>query len=441
MTTNLATPYKPEPSQPRKEGISFYAPGCDDFLFDTSHVLPHMVCLPHKRAIALEWSLHHNTVRHPMTTGAARPRYDNSFAIPLPCPDLAPGFYDLRVRISLTAETTLEGTTTFGWRMADMPVYPSEPADFDAFWQRALAELDKTAPEPVCVLDRVLRGKEIDSYNMNSAALPENYDPAGARTDAIEIYRVSFKSLGGVQVYGWYAKPVGEGPFPTLLVLPGAGNGARPAPAEHARHGYAALDIQVHGNPVDAETYAALLPDNSADPTQRTHYGVYLNALQAARAVRLLPHADPARLAVLGGSQGGRLSVVVAALDSGMKAAIPAITHFAYRPWSWWVEQLNREAASGGTVGSSFSGQLPPKEAAANPSDLYFDVLNFAPRIQCPVLMNAGLTDPVSPAMGIFALYQRLTSPRQIIPLPNTAHDWAPAFDTAAWKWLQSVVG
>jgi len=432
MTVNLASPYTPEPSIPRVAGVTFYAPGADDFLLDRADQDPRIICVPHSRALSMEWALHHNLVRTPIVKGTAEPREDNSFLIPLPVNDLAPGFYDIRVKIALTADSQIEAITTFGWRVGDIALYPIEPKDFDTFWKEALAKLDQIVPQPKWTLEKTLRGPEIDAYNQASAALPGNYDPAGAKVDAVEVYRVTFQGYGGRPVEGWYTKPVGDGPFPTLLVLPGAGNNARPAPVEHARHGYAALDIQVHGNPVDAPSYSPLPDDGSKEPSERLHYRLYLNALQGARVARLLPGADPDRLAVLGGSQGGRMSVVVAALDPSIKAAIPAITHYAYRPWGKWVGRMNRAQESGG---AGFG-----KESAindGNQSDAYLDVLNFAPRVRCPVLMNAGLIDPISSPTGVYAVYQKLAGPKEIVALPNTGHDWSPAFDRKAWKWLE----
>ncbi len=42
------------------------------------------------------------------------------------------------------------------------------------------------------------------------------------------------------------AKPQEKGPFPAMLVLPGAGNNARPRPLEHARHDYVVLAPRHH---------------------------------------------------------------------------------------------------------------------------------------------------------------------------------------------------
>ena len=435
MTINLAGPYSAKPSRPRSSDITFIAPGHDDFLFRTGDT-PQLVCHPYLRSLDLKWELSHNFVRVPLRTGSTAVRYDNSFALDLPLHELPPGFYDVRVKINLTATEIISAQTTVGWCVENLAIHAQRPDDFDAFWATALTHLDTLPPAPVCTLERTLRGPEIDAYNLSSASLPENYDPTGARADTVEVYRVHFASYGGKTIEGWFTKPAGPGPFPALLVLPGAGNSARPAPVEHARHGYAALDIQVHGNPVDASSYKSLPSDHASRPEEDTHYGIYLHALQAVRALKQLPGTDATRLAVLGGSQGGRLTVVVAALDPSIKAAIPAITHYAYMPWVQWTEYINNVKQSGGDTG--FTGA---PLSAAKQSDRYFDVLNFAPRIHCPVLMNVGLTDPVSGPTGVQAVYLSMPAAKEIVPLPNTGHDWSPAFDRHAWRWLNKVLG
>jgi len=71
----------------------------------------------------------------------------------------------------------------------------------------------------------------------------------------------------------------------------------------------------------------------------------------------------------------------------------------------------------------------------------YFDPMNFAPDIKCPVLMNAGLIDPVSPPYSVWAAYNRLgTGNKTMIPLPGLAHDWSAEFDRRAWRWLDAVM-
>jgi cephalosporin-C deacetylase len=435
MTVNLAGRYQAVPSAPRSVEVQFYAPEQEDFLFP-GPASPRIICLPGKRAISAEWALARNRVNAPLRTGSTAPRFDSTFAIDVPADDLEPGFYDLVVTVQLSKHETVEGRTTFGWRHTEMPVFALRPDDFDSFWTKAIGKVDAVAPKPRVALERTLLGKEIGLYNLNHAFLPESYDPAGEKFDEVEIHRVRFDSCDGVTIEGWFAKPVGEGPFPGLLVLPGAGNNPRPAPVEHARHGYAALDVQVHGQPVDAAHYTPATDDAKVIlPEEKNHFPIYLHALQAARALKLLPGVDVTRLAVLGGSQGGRLTVLVASLDPSFRAAVPAITHFAYMPWLRWTDSLNARKSPGETAFAPVTEVSPCLRAES-----YFDVLNFAPRVRCPVLMNAGLIDRVSAPTGIFAVHAALPGEKEIIALPNIGHDWAPAFDQYAWRWLEKIL-
>ncbi len=432
MTVNLVGPYQSLPSNPRSLDLVFSAPGYDAFLF-TGSCPPKIICQPFRRGLSLEWTLSRNRVDASFLSGSAEVCFDNSFEIEVPSANLEPGFFDLHVVVRLSDHEELKGISTFGWRVAEMSFQPLKPADFREFWNTALKAIDVIQPEPCIELDRILRKEELGVYNVESACLPESYDPEGERVDEVEVYKVKFQSCAGREIQGWFTKPVGDGPFPALLVLPGAGNNPRPAPVEHARHGYAALDIQVHGNPVDAAEYAEVPGDMQVkSPQEKIHFAIYLNALQGARALKMLPGVHRERLAILGGSQGGRLTLVVAALDPSFRAAIPAITHFAYMPWLRWTDSLNRKKSPGA---GAFTGAVEFSESLQIES--YFDVLNFAPLVRCPVLMNAGLIDRVSPPTGIFAVYDALETEKQIIPLPNTAHDWAPAFDRYAWRWLE----
>jgi cephalosporin-C deacetylase len=69
--------------------------------------------------------------------------------------------------------------------------------------------------------------------------------------------------------------------------------------------------------------------------------------------------------------------------------------------------------------------------------EAYYDVMNFSPDITCPVMMNSGLIDPISPPSGVFAIFNRISSKdKTMMPMPGFAHDWYPEFDRRAWKWL-----
>lgn len=444
MTVNLNIPYNPVTSGPRSTfPVIFYAPEQPDFLFDHGDQVDIWMQST-SRVIKIDWGLCRNMVETPFMTGTVLPDIDESCKISIPTAKLLPGFYNVRVKVELTATQSMKVTSVFGWKVNEIPYVNVVPKDFESYWRGEKAKVDATPLDLKVTFDHKMTSAEVSAYNVKHAALPEDYDPAGEKAQEIEVYKVDWASANGPgqRTYGWFAKPVGKGPFPTLLVLPGAGNNPRPIPAEHARHGFAALDINVHNSPVEGPKDMYPAPGYNNPPTTPDAYWghqVYLNALQAVDAIVQLPGVDKDKISVMGGSQGGRATVVVAAMDPRIRAAIPAIAHFDNIPYLLWTERLNK---------AHDAGFRPFTEKDVVHDDTmrvqsYYDVANFAPWIKCPVLMNAGLIDGASYPMGTFQVFHNITlsKSKKIIPMPNIAHDWSPAFDRYAWRWLDEQLG
>jgi cephalosporin-C deacetylase len=53
----------------------------------------------------------------------------------------------------------------------------------------------------------------------------------------------------------------------------------------------------------------------------------------------------------------------------------------------------------------------------------YFDNLNHASRITCPVLVSCGLKDAVSPPDCIYAAYNRIQAPKEMAAYPFAEHE------------------
>jgi len=437
MEANLNVPYSPQCSPPQKPELAFFSKQSDDMLFQSGAAVD-ICCQSGTRALSLHWVLSRNRFAKPFATGWAEAGVANNFVMHLPTEKLFPGFFDVTVMLNNGGLAEIKSVCTFGWKVSQMAVRDTRPADFKVFWERgkqALASIPLDA-KTGDVLH--FRDKEIDAYNVAHAALPGNFDPDGVRCSEVEAFKVDFASVDGLRVHGWLAKPVGPGPFPVMLILPGGGFASRPIPLEHARHGFMALDIQIHGQAVDLEKYERLpgYYDNFVyEPLDKYYYhAVYLHCVQAINYLLSRPDADPTSVVAVGGSQGGRLSIVIAALDPRVKAIVPAITHAGNLPYTAWAEDVNKYHPDDDGMGSV----LPPFAATPENRCLpYYDVLNFAPDVTCPVLMNAGLIDPVSPPSCVFAIFQRLGSvDKTLLPLPGLGHDWSAEFDRRAWRWL-----
>ena len=451
MNLNLACPWSDTCSPPQTPYLVFHSPQNENLIFVSGDTV-ELVCQAGLRSVGLRWTLHRNMILKPFRSGEPEALPANRFRIRLATAGLPPGFYDVKVELDTglandekvaLAKRPVRGVCTFGWQPAAMAVAETRPVDFKAFWDGAKARL---AAIPLDAREGPLQlfgPKEINGYNVTNACLPPDYDPTGHHTEQVESRKVDFAGPDKGRVYGWLAKPAGPGKFPAMLVLPGAGFAARPRPLEHARHGFVALDIQVHGQDVDLKEYPKL-PGYYSDfnytaASAYYYYNVHLRCLQAVSYLASRPDVDASRIVVVGGSQGGRLSVVVAGLDPRIKATVPCIAHSANRPHQRWVERCNEKGAP--SDGIEVSGAPPVVDDAESRCLAYYDPMNYAPDIRCPVLFNAGLIDPVSPPFGVFAAFNRVGSAdKTLVALDGLGHDWSAEFDRRAWRWLDARI-
>lgn len=448
MLMNLAMPWDAKCSPPEQAELAFYSRDSDDLLF-TSPAAIEILCQAKVRSVAMNWTLARNAFVRPFREGPADALPGNLFRIRLAATGLHPGFYDLRVNLNAGQDCPRQGICTFGYRVEELAVLDSRPADFAEFWQKAIGSLQAISLDartgPMLEFTR----DQINQYNVVHACLPPDYDPAGHCVETVESSKISFAGPGGKRVYAWLAKPKGPGPFPALLVLPGAGFAARPRPLEHARHGYLAIDTQIHAQDVDLPKYESLpgyFDGFVYTPVSSYYYyNVYLRVVQAVNYLMSRHDVLKPRIAAVGGSQGGRLALVAAALDQRIKAIVPAIPYGSNQPYLDWAQACNRAAVPGissqkGTSGDGMELAGPPKtpQSAETRCTAYYDPMNFAPDIQCPVLMNVGLIDPVSPPASVFSAYNRLGCvDKRIAAMPGLAHDWSAEFDRRAWQWLK----
>ena len=457
MNINLALPWGNKCSGPQKPELAFYSHQSETLLFENAKSV-EIYCQAGVRSVSMTWSLHRNMVQTPFLTGTAEALPSNRFKISLDTAKLQPGFYDLRVKLDAGLPKPIDGVCVFGWKADKMPIRETRPADFKKFWDTALAEYAKV-PLDAKVESEVksFKGKEIDDYNALSAALPPTpYDPEGIKTDEVESFKISFAGPDGGRVYAWLAKPKGDGPFPAMLVLPGAGFNPRPRPLEHARHGYLAIDVQVHGQDVDLPKYEHLphYDDDAVvyEPIDKNcMMNLYLRAVRAVDYLCSRADVDKKRVVTAGGSQGGRLSIVVPALDKRVAATVPSIAWGANYPYLAWSMKCNgiqnpedKHWRPGYVYGPKSDGMeltsAPPQpDTPAAKCSVYYDPMNFAPDVKCPVFMNVGLVDYISAPANVWAEYLRLGSKdKSMTPLPGLGHDWSAEFDRRAWRWLDS---
>ncbi|HEY4328789.1 MAG TPA: acetylxylan esterase [Phycisphaerae bacterium] len=306
------------------------------------------------------------------------------------------------------------GGMTLGAAIAPTKLEPSvpRPADFDAFWDGKL--------------------KALAEVPMN----PELKPVAGTR-QGLEMYTVKLDSLNS-HTQGYLAKPAKEGKFPAIAIFEWAGVHAlsENTVTDRAREGWLAFNVESHDMPPTSGNGAPMNYQTvgNTDKEQSYFLNMYLRDARAMQYLMSRPDWDGKTLVVMGTSMGGQQSFCTAGL-MGDK-----VTHLIVHVPS----------------GSDTNGQLhgrqagypnwPSNNAAVMQTALYFDPVNFAPRIKATCLVSMGFIDTTAPAVGIWTTFNQIRSPKEAAPMIDAGHNnvSTPAqqlpFTSRSTEWLNAIV-
>ena len=272
---------------------------------------------------------------------------------------------------------------------ADFVSRVRRPADIDRFWDDMLAQ---TAAIPL---------------DANAV-----HDPLRS-TPQVDVYQVHYDSLDNVRIAGWYARPAtgptnGSGQLPGLLVVPGYS--MEPLiPKAWAAKGYAAFSVAPRGklrsNAQFNPGYPGLLTYGIVDRNTYTYRGFYMDACRGVDFLLSRDEVDPGRLGVTGHSQGGGLSVVVAALRQEIKGATSGAPFLC-----GFMDAIDLTDGYPYQEIADYLRQHPESRQQVTVTLAYFDGISLAPRVTCPIIVNIGLQDSTCPPETGYALFNALGS-------------------------------
>ena len=288
-----------------------------------------------------------------------------------------------------------------------------EPDDLDAFWASAIGEARAQASPP-----ELVRYEE------------ETYG-------GLQVDDVTFSGADGDPIRAWYLRPAAAGTasLPCRVTFIGYGGG-RDYPAAHALYpacGYAALvmDTRAQGG-----TWGAgRTPDPGAGSSGPEHPGVttrgiaspetyyyrrlYVDAVRAVDTAASLPGVDADRIAVAGVSQGGGLALAAAALAPDRVRLCHASV-----PFLCDIERgMDLAPSPPYTELVAYLAVHPELVEPARRTLRYVDNALLAPRITAHTLVSVGLRDLLCPPSTVFAAYNAITAPKEIVVLPYSGHD------------------
>lgn len=285
------------------------------------------------------------------------------------------------------------------------------PADFDAYWTNALAELDATDPR-----SELVPSQEITPRH----------------TEAFDLW---FTGVGGARIYAKYLRPKQRpGKCPAVLQFHGytGSSGDFVSKLAYSGEGFcvAALDCRgqggrsedngrIHGTTYHGQIIRGL---DDSDARKLLFRQIYLDTAQLARVVMSLPEVDAGRVGAMGGSQGGGLTLACAALEPRIKRASSVFPFLCdYR--RVWEMDLAKDAYA---ELRTFFRQFDPLHARENEIFTklgYIDCQHLAPRIKAEVHMHVGLMDTVCPPSTQFAAYNKITAKKDMIIYPDYGHE------------------
>ncbi len=302
------------------------------------------------------------------------------------------------------------------------PPLTREP-DFDAFWQEALAEA---------------RSFEI-SPEMTRVDYP---------LELLDCYDVSFAGAGGARIRGWYLLPKESIRKNASLVIYHGYMMGRGLLWDHipwALQGYPTLAVDARGQfgaTPDPYLYPAghvhgWMTQGILEPRAQYFRHVYADCVRALDFMATRPEVDMTRVVVHGASQGGGLSLAVAALDdrpAACMADVPWLCHIR-RGYDAHMEGPYQELVN-------YLRLHPKDETQVFRTLSYIDAMNLASQITCPTLVSVGLLDYVCPASTIYAAYHHLgTAVKELAVYPASPHEVIPAHMEEKMRFLRRHAG
>jgi cephalosporin-C deacetylase len=321
----------------------------------------------------------------------------DTLSVQLPMAD--PGFYTCFVE----DDGNVVKQINFGYEPTNIVSLPDNPADFDEFWDTALAELAKV---PV---------------NYKLTEMPEK---SGKKR---KCYAVEMQSWGGETIKGYVMIPVAKGKYPTQIFYNGYGAKPNWWLGADDRTDWVEFVVSSRGQFLSEadNKYGDWIRYNLDKPAEYYYKGAFLDCVRAIDFVCLLDKVDTRNIFAEGGSQGGAYTYAAAALDSRLRAVAPYIPFLSdYRDYfrivDWPASAVLEQARALGMSEEQMYNNLR-----------YFDIKNFARRIKCPVLMGMGLQDPTCPPHTNMSSYNLLTVPKELKIYPLCGHtvlydDWNP---------------
>ncbi|MBE3560694.1 MAG: alpha/beta fold hydrolase [Ktedonobacteraceae bacterium] len=287
--------------------------------------------------------------------------------------------------------------------------------DFTEFWQRTLAE-SEAQPLHAILEELPYPVERVTVYAVRYNGF--KHDTTGADT----------------RVAGWYIVPKEQyrleinGRLPAIVHYHGY-SGSKGQPGNYlqwALQGYAVFAVDTrgqNGDTPDNQPYATgnvtgWMTKGILDPETYYYRFAYMDCVRAIDFLRSRSEVGP--IVLTGASQGGGLTLAVAALakEKGIVAAMPDVPYLCHfwRSVEMFIDGPYNELVN-------YWKRYPHYVEQGYRTLSYFDCMNLAPLITCPVLLSVALLDTICPPSSGFAVYNHLRCEKTLKVYPYNGHE------------------
>jgi cephalosporin-C deacetylase len=244
-----------------------------------------------------------------------------------------------------------------------------------------------------------------------------------------DVYEVSYEGFDDTRIYGWYLVPsfLQQEQYPCVVVYQGY-TGDKGIPERYAAWlmlGYAVFAVDTRGQGVasgnrlayEAGGIKGWVTQNILHRERCYYMAIAIDSFKAVEWVSGRKEIHARKIAVMGGSQGGGLALIVSALSEQVSLTIADIPNLCHMDFGL----LNSTGSL--TEASEFVKRSPDTLSAVLDTLSYFDMVNLAYRIKHPVYISVGLKDTVCCPETIFAAYNRIDAQKRIDVHPFAGHE------------------
>jgi cephalosporin-C deacetylase len=321
---------------------------------------------------------------------------------------------------------------TFDFPLIELESYQGispRPQDFDAFWEKSLAEMRATDPQVELI--------------------PAEFKAANAA-----CFHMYYTGVGGARIHAKLLQPVKPShPHPAVLMFHGytGDSGDWSDKLGYVSEGFtvAAMDCRgqaglsedrggVTGNTLYGHIIRGLDDALNGCPEKLLFRQVFLDTAQLARIVMEMPDVDPDRVGAMGGSQGGALTVACSALEPRIKRAAPVYPFLSDYKRVWEMDQAKDAYAE---LQEFFRHSDPTHKLEARIFEMlgYIDIEFLASRIQAEVFWGIGLMDTICPPSSQFSVYNKIVSPKTMTIYPDFGHETLPGHNDQVFQFMMRL--